>query len=173
MNCHRVQSLLSAYLDQELSPDEWRQIRNHLFNCSHCAKNCEELTSVKNFLGNLEPPSVQIELLSQIHRTFGPSSSLIATPMLWSKRLGFSAICVFLFLLTSFYLFPVNNNGKIVGKEAASPPIGKTTPYRLVSEDINKVNLFLEEEKTKNKDTVDVYLRPEPSKPLPGIPVSR
>ncbi|HBL37393.1 MAG TPA: hypothetical protein DDZ55_11365, partial [Firmicutes bacterium] len=33
MNCHRVQSLLSAYLDQELSPEERRLIRNHLFNC--------------------------------------------------------------------------------------------------------------------------------------------
>ena len=34
MNCHRVQKLLSSYLDQELSAEERREIRRHLFGCS-------------------------------------------------------------------------------------------------------------------------------------------
>jgi len=174
MNCHRVQSLLSAYLDQELSPEERRLIRNHLFNCSLCTTNYEELATVKSCLGNLEPPPTQLELLAQICRTnFRSAPSFRTAPLIWSKRLGLTAACVFLFLLTSFQLFPVNNNGMMVSKEATSPSTGKTTPYRLVSEDINKVNLFLEEEQAEEKITIDRYLAPDPSKLLPGIPVSR
>lgn len=168
MNCHRVQSLLSAYLDQELSPDEWRQIRNHLFNCSLCAKHYEELTSIKNFLGNLEPPSAQTELLAQIRHTFGPVPSFSTASLIWSKRLGLIAACVFLFLLTSFYLFPNNN-----GMEVVPLPTGKTTPYRLVNEDSNKANLFMDEEKGEKTRTIDSYLPPDPSILLPGMPVSR
>ena len=63
MNCHRVQSLLSAYLDQELSPEERRLIRNHIFHCPVCAQNFEDLSHIKSYLGNLEPPYPRLDLL--------------------------------------------------------------------------------------------------------------
>ena len=39
MNCNRVQNLLSAFIDEELSPQDKRELRRHLFLCSECHWN--------------------------------------------------------------------------------------------------------------------------------------
>lgn len=37
MNCEQVEELLSAYLDNELAPEERRRVAAHLQGCSHCS----------------------------------------------------------------------------------------------------------------------------------------
>lgn len=37
MNCERVEELLSAYLDNALAPEEWREVTAHLQTCTKCS----------------------------------------------------------------------------------------------------------------------------------------
>lgn len=53
MNCHKVQSLMSAYVDSELSGLEMLAIRQHLSECVECSSEFESLFSVKKALGRL------------------------------------------------------------------------------------------------------------------------
>ena len=170
MNCHRVQSLLSAYLDQELSPEEWRLIRTHIYHCPACAKNYEDLSSIKNHLGNLEPPTPQVDLVGQfLFHHFHGDSSFPTTSLVWGKRLAFSAACVFLFLLTAFYLFPVEQGYPMVASQEASPfSINPSTSYQLVSEHTGNANLFLEEDEDKEgkMEEWEYYFLPDAERPL-------
>ena len=178
MNCHRVQSLLSAYLDQELSSEERRLIRNHIFKCPVCAQCFEELSRIKKYLGSLEPPRPQINLLDDfLYCKLQVNDSVDTNPWIWGKGLTLTAACIFLFLLTSFYLFPVNStNRRIAGQEVEYHTYDHFTAYQLVNEQSSDVQLFLreeeaEEEKNKNKKFDDFYL-PQHKALLPGIPVS-
>lgn len=175
MNCHRVQSLLSAYLDQEISSEERRLIRNHIFNCPDCAQCFEDLSRIKNCLGSLEPPSSQVDLIDHLlYYKLHVDHSFPSNPWMWGKRLTLTAACIFLFLLTSFYLFPVNSpNRMIAGQEVEFNVQDNFTPYQLVTEQSSSVNLFLgeEEEEKKNKKRDEFYF-PEHKVLLHGIPVS-
>jgi len=53
MNCHKVQSLMSAYVDCELSGLEMLVVRQHLSGCGECNSEFESLLGVKKALGNL------------------------------------------------------------------------------------------------------------------------
>lgn len=110
MNCHRVQSLLSAYLDQELSAEERRLVRRHLFSCQACSQLYEELYIVKRSLGALEAPGEKVDHLQRLERIipYYPSfnSDLVRLSLFWGKRLLITAACLLLFLLTSLWLFP-------------------------------------------------------------------
>ena len=176
MNCHRVQSLLSAYLDQELSTEERRLIRNHIFNCPVCAQSYDDLSSVKSYLGSLEPPAPPLELfdrLNLVETVF--SQPFTANPWLWSKRLLLTSACVCLFLLTSFYLFPVNTDRAMISYEAAPHHQRHSVQYQLVSEESNSINLSMDEviDEKETKEKNDNQYFPTQPQFLPGIPVSR
>jgi len=53
VNCRRVSSLLSAYLDAELAGTEMLDIRDHLSRCPICAREYEGLRHTKRLLGAL------------------------------------------------------------------------------------------------------------------------
>ncbi|MER3413433.1 MAG: hypothetical protein C4341_04190 [Armatimonadota bacterium] len=55
MNCATVRSLLSAYLDSELSGSEMQQVRAHLEECADCRAECDGLRDVKSLLRGLPP----------------------------------------------------------------------------------------------------------------------
>jgi hypothetical protein len=60
MLCSRVQNLLSAYCDHELTGAEMLQIRSHLAACPACRQEQESILQVKRLMGALscaEPPS--------------------------------------------------------------------------------------------------------------------
>lgn len=59
MNHHRVERLLSAYLDAELSPEEAKAVQEHLLDCAACRDAYENLRAAKAALGQLplaDPP---------------------------------------------------------------------------------------------------------------------
>ena len=56
MNCKNAQSLLSAYLDDELSGREMLDIREHLSECAACAEELQCIESVKRMLGGTPVP---------------------------------------------------------------------------------------------------------------------
>lgn len=56
MNCRRVSSLISAYMDGELTGVEMLQIRRHLDDCPACTSQYESLRSTKQLLSRLPYP---------------------------------------------------------------------------------------------------------------------
>ena len=56
MNCKNTQTLLSAYLDEELTGREMLEIRTHLNECSICAAEARCVEGVKRFLGGAPVP---------------------------------------------------------------------------------------------------------------------
>ncbi len=54
MNCQRIQSLLSAYIDGELTGEEMIVIRRHVSSCEFCGEELYSLQVVKRLLGSLQ-----------------------------------------------------------------------------------------------------------------------
>jgi len=91
MNCKNVQSLLSAYLDEELSGREMLDIRQHLHDCGDCGHELRCIEGVKRILGSAVPepsPDFEDRLVSHVlsasptpneRRTSFLTLSLIAT----------------------------------------------------------------------------------------------
>ena len=53
MDCKQVSELLTAYLDNEVTPEEREQIEAHLIICQRCRKELEELKSAQKTLRNV------------------------------------------------------------------------------------------------------------------------
>lgn len=78
MLCSRVQNLLSAYCDHELTGAEMLQIRGHLSTCSACRQEQEAILQVKRLMGALSS--------AQPPRPFDPEifDTAARRPLFWS-----------------------------------------------------------------------------------------
>ncbi len=174
MNCHRVQNLLSAYLDQELSSEERRLVRNHIFHCPVCSESYEELNTLKNYLGNLEPPTPEPQSILNFSLMFPESMDPHYHTLFWGKRLLLTGSCIFLFLVTSFSLFPVTAPTGVARQQAeATPFVRRPTRSQIVQE--QKHNLLAGSTvKKEDKEKEEVEIKPwwEDSLRLPVVPVS-
>lgn len=172
MNCHKVQSLLSAYLDQELTTEERRIIRQHLFSCRACSLEYESLSLLKSSLGSLEPPAEPDNLLSKVLLAHsGPISvatlpRLAFNPWAFGKKFLMTAACAALFLSASVWLFPTPQSNNMVVTNSAPD---RTEEKILLVNQVYTVN--------QEKDHVYNDKEKEKSDPhyplLMGIPVSR
>ncbi len=66
VNCRRVKTLLSAYLDSELTGFEMLDIRDHLSRCGECADERDSLRSVKMLLSSLPQRDPRPEFATQV-----------------------------------------------------------------------------------------------------------
>lgn len=66
MNCQKVQSLISAYLDGELTGQDMLAIRYHLSGCAECSDEYESLLSIKRAFGKLHPKRPADDLAARI-----------------------------------------------------------------------------------------------------------
>jgi anti-sigma factor RsiW len=87
MNCKNAQSLLSAYLDEELSGREMLEIREHVFDCSACANELDSVQAVKRILcaTPIAEPSADFENRLVAH-------VLSASPAPLQKRISLLAL---------------------------------------------------------------------------------
>ncbi len=53
MNCEQVEELLSAYLDNALAPEEWREVTAHLQTCTTCSTTLAEYSRNDALLSHL------------------------------------------------------------------------------------------------------------------------
>jgi anti-sigma factor RsiW len=74
MNCHKVLSLVSAYVDGELAGVEMLAVRRHLSECRECTSEYESLLTLKRMLGALQPKRPQTDLATRICRQLGQVS---------------------------------------------------------------------------------------------------
>ncbi|HHZ20648.1 MAG TPA: hypothetical protein GX391_09100 [Firmicutes bacterium] len=112
MNCHRVQNLLSAYIDRELDLDEQRALRNHLYQCPNCEKEYRSLVLVKQAMGGLYPPSPPADSVALFKQQLAGTMTCIYTkhsPFFLWRHAAMTAACFGLFFATSLWLFPKNN----------------------------------------------------------------
>lgn len=65
MNCRRANSLLSAYIDAELTGEEMLLLRSHLNECPACAAECRSLRETKQIIASLalKTPRADLEQL--------------------------------------------------------------------------------------------------------------
>lgn len=63
MNCDRIESLLSTFIDGELSGHELRVVREHVARCPHCALELEEVRRIKALIADMPAfePSADFE----------------------------------------------------------------------------------------------------------------
>lgn len=111
MNCRRVQNLISAYVDRELSGVEMLVIRQHIGTCEECRREHESLLRVKRTFGNLPSKRPAADLADRICRRLDhlrppAPEQLLATLRAHlaslPRRLGLAAVsvCIFAALLT-------------------------------------------------------------------------
>ncbi|MCE5323992.1 zf-HC2 domain-containing protein [bacterium] len=69
MNCRRVVSLMSAYVDGELTGAEMLEIRRHLGDCTDCTEEYESIRLVKQMLFRLDAVKPRQDLAASILTT--------------------------------------------------------------------------------------------------------
>ena len=171
MNCFRIQTLLSAYIDQELDAEERRLLRSHVFNCPDCSREMESLLAVKKIMGRLTPPEPLGDPLFLVRQEldaphYGQWS--LPHPYLNGRHLTMTAACISLFLLTSLILFPNRpqdkNNMTAFHGYPSQPAAAQSDPRKAGANNANNTN----------NDRLPEWFRRNQSSPiLTGIPVSR
>ena len=77
MNCRKVNSLLSAFIDGELTGNEQLQVRQHLRICAACAEEHDSLQQTKQILARLSTrdpdPILEDRILERIAQEAGRS----------------------------------------------------------------------------------------------------
>lgn len=114
MNCQRIQSLISAYIDHELNPEEKRIIRKHLSVCVECDAEYQEFLLLKNQLENTIPEPVGFDAIGDLRIRIANEERTIIPPVqsfIWLKRCGIVAASFLAFLIGSLLLFPASQKG--------------------------------------------------------------
>jgi len=93
LNCRKVSSLLSAYIDRELTGEEMLDIRGHLGTCSVCRAEQESLVQTKRLLSSLalQTPRAELEQLLVVHAERETTPSLLSRvlPPEWTDAMLF------------------------------------------------------------------------------------
>lgn len=113
MNCQHAQNLISSFIDRELSADETRELRKHLFNCPECDQEHQEILRLKTYLENvIQEPYDFDPMLNLRSRLFEEEYSFLpsSNKKVWVRRLSIVAACFAIYLVTSAVLFPTNRN---------------------------------------------------------------
>ena len=113
MNCSHVQILISAFVDCELDANEKREIRQHVVYCPECGVIYQELVEVKDYLQNIAAVPLHFDPLQDLHlRLSNEEHSLIRQlgKFFWLGRVGLVTVCLTVFFVSSYFLFPVNQS---------------------------------------------------------------
>ncbi|NLY56203.1 MAG: hypothetical protein GX058_06820 [Firmicutes bacterium] len=74
VDCRKIDQLLSAYIDQEVSPAESRAVRVHLERCSHCRNEYLQLVRTKELFSALEVVDLPLDFHSRFEARLEQSS---------------------------------------------------------------------------------------------------
>jgi anti-sigma factor RsiW len=61
---------VTAYLEGALPPDERRRLEAHFSGCEHCDAYLDQMRSMLDAMGKIEPESVPEELVSRLEAAF-------------------------------------------------------------------------------------------------------
>ncbi|MCO7227333.1 anti-sigma factor [Pleionea sp. CnH1-48] len=97
--CKQIETLLSGYIDGELTQQQSQKVHLHISSCDDCRKMLEELKQLKVNVGNMEKPAMPEEILDEIMQD-APARSM--------QTIGWfllSVGCSFLVAFCGFHFF--------------------------------------------------------------------
>lgn len=139
MNCRRACSLISAYLDAELSGDEMASVREHIEVCQSCQSETEAIVQIKSLVSRSSDPCPSPDFeIRLIERVFGDTPTATKRSFRIAHLLGVAvAAGAIAFALASFLApsrgsRPVGPSDALMGSEirhdqmyySASDPLG-------------------------------------------------
>lgn len=128
MDCTRISQMLSAFLDEELEADERRHVRQHLFSCSHCQDELNELRRLHHMFEHLDSVEPPVDFATEVRlRVEGPVIRVIRH----EKRMpwGVWALAAAAALMGLVYFGSVNRERQIA--ETVPPPAQYTVDMPL------------------------------------------
>ncbi len=129
MNCNHVQNLISAFIDDELSAEEKRELRSHLFFCPECHSEYQNLLKLKGCLNNLNQEDCNYDLLVGFRLRVAEAEHSFfqeTNRFLMLGRLGLVTGCVTLFFFSTVALFPISSSHSQLAQHTPLP--GELTP---------------------------------------------
>ena len=127
MNCEKASSLLSAYLDHELTPEERRLLRLHLLECAECAGELRELEALKGVLGRLSVPRfpsfVPWLRARMAEEEAAAEEQIFVWQHPWFRRTCAAAALLLLFGLGSWLLSPQRQRGPATETQNGLPSL--------------------------------------------------
>jgi Predicted transmembrane transcriptional regulator (anti-sigma factor) len=129
MNCQHAQNLISSFIDRELSSDETRELRKHLFSCPECDREHQEILRLKSCLENIIQEPIDFDPMQNLRSRMREEEFAFLPPSskkIWVRRLSIVAACFAIYLVTSALLFPNNRAAAqlaIRHSELNSPPV--------------------------------------------------
>lgn len=125
MNCHFIQNQISAFIDQELNPEEKKSLRHHVLTCPECHAQYQEILELKNYLECMTQPELDgFDICASLKLRLSVEESSFITRAVhkwyWLNRLSLIAACVSVFFVTTVILFPTEDDNS--RNYAASDP---------------------------------------------------
>ncbi len=108
MNCNEIQSLISAYLDGELTAAEEKKVKAHLAECPACQKQLAHLSVLHKALRTMEAPTLPEGLADRVlaAATAAPrkeKGKIISLPRILSSWQTYSLAAACMLIFTVFY----------------------------------------------------------------------
>jgi hypothetical protein len=142
MECNRIKTLLSEYLDRTLESDKSRNVKEHLLLCKDCSKEFFLMKSIAGELASLERVKAPNYLLNRINHSvrssswfakfldFIPGSGGFKLPM---EFVTLATAVVLVFLIFSNIHIDKNENGMIADSGSKETVINRKSsgPFRL------------------------------------------
>ena len=114
MNCQKVDNLLSAYIDREVSPDQNRAIWLHLEDCPTCRELYIQLCQSKEALASLQEIELPLDFHSQLLEALEYSKvELLSNWLIRFKPLVYACALGVLFAVIGFPLTQGDQVAKI------------------------------------------------------------
>ncbi|MFN8537667.1 MAG: zf-HC2 domain-containing protein [Thermomicrobiales bacterium] len=123
--CRELRPLLSAYMDNELTPDELRVVQAHVATCPDCAAVLREYRQVRSSMRALSQPVPPAELRAAVFARATPAYRRRATVITFGQRgLSYTALAaaVVAILFTGALLFRSGVGPAIMGAPDTTPP---------------------------------------------------
>jgi anti-sigma factor RsiW len=171
MNCRKVQSLISAYVDSELPGVEMLAVRQHLSDCAECNSEFEALLRIKRAYGRLSPgipsPALTLRIYQELDQLSHPHhEQVVASPKkrftFFPGRLRFAAASVAMFaaLLTL-------RSGQIYRDSYAFLPLPPTTQVTALAQG-EPVRMFPSTASVEGAPSVTVLVPAPSAEPWAG-----
>ncbi len=110
MECSSLREKLSAFVDEQLAPEEKKAVQDHLDACPECVRHLEDLRKTITFVRELEgvePPSwFAREVMSKVREEAGPSRGILRKlfyPL--HIKIPLEAAAAVAIVVTAFYVY--------------------------------------------------------------------
>lgn len=90
MNCHKVQTYLSEYLDGELDTERAGSLERHLEHCPACAAEWHSLRATVRLIGHMGRQECPVDLRASVLQAVTASPARRTRPSLFQRALAVS-----------------------------------------------------------------------------------